>query len=128
MKSTESDVCYFEVDAVFNREPVELLEESTWTAGLRRTGNGRPANRTAGVLRYVAMTAFIRKIQNKIRMRVIAIGASTPARDLSDASPPTLEIMGTKCISVPNNFCNYFSLFFAAHRGKLNLRARQREK
>jgi len=28
-----------EVDAVFNREPVELLEESTWTAGLRRTGN-----------------------------------------------------------------------------------------
>jgi len=39
MKSTESDVCYFEVDAVFNREPVELLEESVWTAGLRRTGN-----------------------------------------------------------------------------------------
>ena len=39
MKSTESDVCYFEVDAVFNREPVELLEESRWTAGLRRTGN-----------------------------------------------------------------------------------------
>ena len=38
MKSTESDVCYFEVDAVFNREPVELLEESMWTAGLR-TGN-----------------------------------------------------------------------------------------
>ena len=38
-KGTESDVCYFEVDAVFNREPVELLEESTWTAGLRRTGN-----------------------------------------------------------------------------------------
>jgi len=27
MKSTESGVCYFEVDAVFNREPVELLEE-----------------------------------------------------------------------------------------------------
>jgi len=41
MKSTESDVCYFEVNAVFNREPVELLEESTWTAGLRRTGNTR---------------------------------------------------------------------------------------
>ena len=39
MKSTESDVCYFEVDVVFNRELVELLEESTWTAGLRRTGN-----------------------------------------------------------------------------------------
>ena len=39
MKSTESDVCYFEVNAVFNGEPVELLEESTWTAGLRRTGN-----------------------------------------------------------------------------------------
>ena len=38
MKSTESDVSYFEVHAVFNREPVELLEESTWTAGLR-TGN-----------------------------------------------------------------------------------------
>ena len=36
MKSTESDVCYFEVDAVFNREPVELVEESTWTTGLRR--------------------------------------------------------------------------------------------
>jgi len=31
--------CHFEVDAVFNREPVELLEESTWTAGLRITGN-----------------------------------------------------------------------------------------
>ena len=29
MKSTESDVCYFEVDVVFNREPVELLEESS---------------------------------------------------------------------------------------------------
>jgi len=28
MKSTESDVCYVEVDAVFNEEPVELLEES----------------------------------------------------------------------------------------------------
>jgi len=38
MKSTESDVCYFEVDAVFNREPVELLEKSR-IAGLRRTGN-----------------------------------------------------------------------------------------
>jgi len=36
MKSTEnfseSDVSYLEVDAVFNLEPVELLEESTWTA------------------------------------------------------------------------------------------------
>jgi len=39
MKSTESDVCYFEVDAVFNREPVELLEKNTWTARLRRTCN-----------------------------------------------------------------------------------------
>ena len=39
MKSTQSDVCNFEVDAVFNGEPVELLEECTWTAGLRRTGN-----------------------------------------------------------------------------------------
>jgi len=39
MKSTESDVRYFEVDVVFNREPVELQEESMWTAGLRRTGN-----------------------------------------------------------------------------------------
>jgi len=28
MKSTESDVGYFEVNAVFNGEPVELLEES----------------------------------------------------------------------------------------------------
>jgi len=28
----ESDVCYFEVDSAFNREPVELLEESMWTA------------------------------------------------------------------------------------------------
>ena len=39
MKSTESDVCYFEVNAVFNGEPVELREQSTWTARLRRTGN-----------------------------------------------------------------------------------------
>ena len=41
MQSTESDVGYFEVNAVFNGEPVELLplEESTWTARLRRTGN-----------------------------------------------------------------------------------------
>jgi len=39
MKSTESDVCYFEVNVVFNREPVELLEENMWIAGLRRTGN-----------------------------------------------------------------------------------------
>jgi len=38
-KSTESDVFYFELDVVFNREPVELLEESMWTAGFRRTGN-----------------------------------------------------------------------------------------
>ena len=38
-KSTESDVCYFEIDAVFNREPVELLEESAYTTGLRKTGN-----------------------------------------------------------------------------------------
>jgi len=36
MKSTDEDVCYFEVDAVFNREPVELLE---WTAGSSRTSN-----------------------------------------------------------------------------------------
>jgi len=27
MKSTETDVCYFEVNAVFNGEPVELLEK-----------------------------------------------------------------------------------------------------
>jgi len=40
MKSLESDVCYFEFNAVFNvGEPVELLEESTWTAELRTTGN-----------------------------------------------------------------------------------------
>jgi len=39
IKGAEVDVGSFEVDAVFNREPVELLEESTWTAGLRRTGN-----------------------------------------------------------------------------------------
>ena len=45
IKSTESDVGYFEVDAVFNREPVELLEESTWTVGLRRTGNATRARR-----------------------------------------------------------------------------------
>jgi len=35
MKSTESDVCYFEVNVVFNAEPVELLEESTWTACMK---------------------------------------------------------------------------------------------
>ena len=39
MKSTKSDVCYFEENAVFKGEPVELQEESTWTEGLRRTGN-----------------------------------------------------------------------------------------
>jgi len=39
MKSMDWMFCHFEVDAVFNREPVELLEESTWTAGLRITGN-----------------------------------------------------------------------------------------
>jgi len=39
MKSTESDVCYFEVIGVFNGEPVKLLEGSTRTATLRRTGN-----------------------------------------------------------------------------------------
>ena len=41
MKSTESDVCYFEVDAVFYRETVELLEESTWTAGEQVTTRAR---------------------------------------------------------------------------------------
>jgi len=51
MKSTESDVCYFEVDAVFNREPEELLEESTWTAGLRRTGNNT-GEEVLGVLEF----------------------------------------------------------------------------
>jgi len=56
MKSTESDVCYFEVDAVFNREPVELLDESTWTVALialRRTGNvhGRGGSGLFGVWR-----------------------------------------------------------------------------
>ena len=36
MKSTESDVCYFEVDAVFNREPVKLLEShSIYAIGQR---------------------------------------------------------------------------------------------
>jgi len=39
IKGAEVDVGSFEVNAVFNGEPVELLEESTWTAGLRRTGN-----------------------------------------------------------------------------------------
>jgi len=39
MKSMENDVCCFEVNAVLNGEPVELLEESMWTAGLRRKGN-----------------------------------------------------------------------------------------
>jgi len=34
----ESSVFYFEVDVVFNRKPVALLEESTWTAGLRSDG------------------------------------------------------------------------------------------
>jgi len=29
MKSTESDAGYFEVNAVFHGEPVELLDEST---------------------------------------------------------------------------------------------------
>jgi len=29
MKSTEGELGYFELDAVFNGEPVELLEEST---------------------------------------------------------------------------------------------------
>jgi len=38
MKSMESDGGYIVVNAVFNGEPVELLKESTWTAGLR-TGN-----------------------------------------------------------------------------------------
>jgi len=37
MKSMEGDVGFCEVDAVFNGEPVELPEESTWTARLRRT-------------------------------------------------------------------------------------------
>jgi len=39
IKGAEVDAGSFEVNAVFNGEPVELLEESTWTAGLRRTGN-----------------------------------------------------------------------------------------
>ena len=34
----EGDFGYFEVNAVSDGEPVELLEESTWTAGLRRMG------------------------------------------------------------------------------------------
>jgi len=54
MKSTESVVCYFEVNAVYNGEPMELLEESTWTAGLRRTGSkqhGRGSSVLFGVWR-----------------------------------------------------------------------------
>jgi len=46
MKSTESDVCYFEVNVVFNAEPVELLE-STWTACMQvRTYADVPAQGT----------------------------------------------------------------------------------
>ena len=44
--NNEEYVCYFEVDAVFNREPVELLEESTWTAGLTKRDNGIKSNCT----------------------------------------------------------------------------------
>jgi len=43
MMSREGDVGYFEVNAVFNGEPVELLEESTWTARLKRTVTTRPS-------------------------------------------------------------------------------------
>jgi len=43
MKSREGDVGYFEVNAVFNGEPVDLLEESTWTARSRRTVTTRPS-------------------------------------------------------------------------------------
>ena len=35
----KGDVGYFEINPVFNGEPVELLVETTRTAGLRRTGN-----------------------------------------------------------------------------------------
>jgi len=34
-----------------------------------------------------------------------------------DASPPTLDIMGTRCIW-PSNLCNWLSLFFAGHYAK----------
>ena len=39
MQSRPTNVGYFEINAVFNWEPVELLDESTWTARLRRTVN-----------------------------------------------------------------------------------------
>ena len=44
MKSPENYVCYFKVDAVFNREPGELLEENMWTAGLRIVPDKGPLN------------------------------------------------------------------------------------
>ena len=40
------------------------------------------------------------------------------------ASPPALEIMGIKCSL---HLCSFF-VIFARHRGKLNLRARRKEK
>jgi len=40
MKSTESDVCYFEVDAVFNREPEELRQ---LRANARESERTKPA-------------------------------------------------------------------------------------
>jgi len=55
MKSTESDVCYFEVDAVFNREPVELLEESMWTVA---TGVAPPPSLLLSTLSFLARKHF----------------------------------------------------------------------
>jgi len=70
IKSTESDVCYFEVDVVFNQEPVELLEESTWTAGLRRTGrytHAQQFRRTEISLLAVVMCATLSRHNNNCR-------------------------------------------------------------
>jgi len=43
----------------------------------------------------------------------ITIGATT-LWDPSDASPPTSESVGTKCILVPSNFCDWLSFLLAS--------------
>jgi len=37
-ESAESDICYLELNAIFNGEPMELLEKSVWTE-MKRTGH-----------------------------------------------------------------------------------------
>jgi len=67
----------FEGTAVFCGEPVELLEESTWTAGLTRTGN----NTGGEVLCFLEFGDVFLSGSKYNRVSVVKAGANESTRN-----------------------------------------------